>query len=368
MILTLITALAVLSLLILVHELGHFLSAKKAGMRVDEFGLGYPPRLWGKKIGETTYSLNALPFGGFVRIFGESLEEKTDGKEGAFWAKSKKARTMVIVAGVIANFLLAVLAFSIVYSIMGIPTETNRVTVVGVAPESPAEEAGLEENDLILETEGQEITGLEQFTDLAGEKKGQEMTLLIQRGDQEVEYRLTPRESPPEGEGPLGVVVSSVEMVHYPLWQMPFRGGVEGFKEAFAWTGLVIGGLKQMGTELITRGRVPKEIAGPVGILQITGRVTQGGALAILQFIGILSVNLAVLNILPFPALDGGRLMFVGYEALTRKRPKPEFERWVNTVGMIMILILAVLVTINDLDRVWQTSELAAQLRSAWPF
>ncbi|MFC1727506.1 RIP metalloprotease [Patescibacteria group bacterium] len=370
--LTIIIFVAILSILVLVHELGHFISAKKVGIKVEEFGFGYPPRIWGKKIGETIYSINLLPFGGFVRLFGEELKGadlvNQKEKDKSFWGKSKKARILVIVAGVLANFLLAVVAFSIAYTIVGIPEETDRVEIIAVMPESPAEEAGLIEGDLMVEISGAKVESIDHFTQLIEEKKGQEVDLLVEREVQKLSFLVLVREFPPEGEGSMGVIVSGVQMIHYPVWQMPFRGAVEGFKEAFAWTGLILTGLGKMITDLFTKGVVPRDVAGPIGILQITYGVAQTGGLAILQFMGILSVNLVVLNILPLPALDGGRLMFVIYEVITRRRPRPEFEHWANAAGMAMIVLLLILVTVNDLVRIWNTTSLAHQLRTFWPF
>lgn len=364
-----VVALVVLSILILIHELGHFLVAKQVGIKVEEFGLGYPPRIWGKKIKRTIYSINFLPFGGFVRLYGEELGQKVKDTKNTFWAKSKKARVAVIIAGVLANFLLAVVAFGISYSIIGIPTKTGRVQIVGIAENSPAQEIGLKENDIVFGIDERKFESLEEFTSLIDQRKGSQINLIVKRGEGEtLSLMVVPRQEPPEGEGALGVIVSDMEMVHYPFWQMPFRGAIEGFKEAFAWTLLVLDGLKRMVGNLVTHGAVPKDIAGPIGILQITGTVAGSGSLAILQFMGILSVNLAVLNILPFPALDGGRLMFVLYELITRKRPKPELERWVNSIGMLVIILLLVLVTINDLSRIWQTSDLSVRFQEFWPF
>lgn len=368
MVLTLIIFLAVLSILVFSHELGHFLVAKKMGVRVEEFGFGYPPRIWKKKIGETIYSLNLLPFGGFVKLYGEELDEKVKIKKEAFWAKSKKARTVVIISGVLANFVLAIVAFSIVYSVAGIPTKTGQVRILGIAPDSPADKMGLKENDIVLAVDEQRLNDLNHFIKLIDEKKGNQVELVVERKGEELTFLLTPREEPPEGEGPLGVVVSDMEMVHYPVWQMPFYGAVEGFKEAFAWAGLVIGGLGKMLVDLVTRGEAPKDIAGPIGILHITGAVAQSGILAVLQFLGILSVNLAVINIFPFPALDGGKLLFVCYEAVTGRRAHATFERWVHTVGMIILLFLILLVTINDISRALETAQIGAQLRTLWPF
>lgn len=372
MFLTILVFLFVLSLLVLAHELGHFLAAKKAGIKVEEFGIGYPPRVWGKKIGETVYSINLLPIGGFVRLYGEELRESERIKERAsgraFWAKSKKARTAVISAGVLANFLLAIVAFAVVYSVLGIPTKTDQVKIVGLVPDSPAVEAGLEEGDQIISFDDESVTSLDQFVGLVEEKGGQPIELVVIREKEELLFSLTPREAPPDNQGPLGVVVSSVEMKQYPFWQMPFRGMIEGFKEAFGWTGLVVGALGKMIFNLVTAGQVPQDIAGPVGILQITGGVARSGFLAVIQFVGILSVNLAVINILPFPALDGGRLMFVLYELVTRRRPKVSFEHWANAIGMALILFLVLLVTINDVGRLLETTNLLSRLRALWPF
>lgn len=179
---------------------------------------------------------------------------------------------------------------------------------------------------------------------------------------------ITPRESPPEGQGSLGVVVSSIEMKKYPFWQMPFRGAVEGIKEAMGWGTLIFSSLAKMVVDLVGRGLVPKDIAGPVGILQVTSGVARQGILTILQFIGVLSINLAILNILPFPALDGGRLLFVLYEVVTRKRPKPSIEHWINAVGMAVLLSLIILVTVNDIQRIINMTSFGVRLRSFWPF
>ena len=371
MLLTLITFLVVLTILVLVHEMGHFLAAKKAGIKVEEFGFGYPPRIWGKKIGETIYSINALPVGGFVRLYGEELRSAgkiTKEKSRAFWAKSKKARSGVILAGVLANFLLAILVFSISYSVLGIPEETDKVTVLGSLPGTPAKEAGLKEGDWVSKIDGQVVVNIDDFIREVDQKRGQDIEVLVKRGEQELAFFLPVRENPPEGEGPLGVIISNIEMVHYPFWQMPFRGGVEGVKEAFAWLRMIVKGLGMMFSNLVSQGTVPRDVAGPLGILQLTGTVAQEGVLPILQFIGILSVNLVVLNALPFPALDGGRMVFIVYETVTKKRPNPKVEGWTNAAGMAFILIFLVLVTVNDLSRIWRTTEVAARFKTLWPF
>jgi len=375
MLLTIITFFIVLSLLVFVHEFGHFLAAKKAGVKVEEFGFGYPPRLWGKKIGGTVYSLNWLFFGGFVKLYGEEMSEKKEGKN-AFWAKSKKSRALVIVAGVLANFVLAIGFFAIVYSVSGIPTKTDKVRILGIVPNSPAARSGLKERDVVLKINEQTLKDSQTFVDLIEKEKGQQVLLTIEREKdnpcqtqvfgggpgfegkpafscQEGKLLLwvIPRQNPPEQEGPLGVIISDMEMKKYSWWQMPFRGMVEGVKEALSWLVVIVKALEKMFVDLLVRGIIPKDVAGPVGIFQITGLVAQTGILNTLQFIGVLSVNLAVINLLPLPALDGGRLVFILYEAITRRRPKPSFERWVNAAGMAFLLLLIILITINDVIR-----------------
>jgi len=370
MLITIVVFLLVLSILVLVHEFGHFLMAKRAGIKVEEFGLGLPPRMLGKKIGETIYSINWILFGGFVKLLGEELEEipKVKEKEKSFWAKSKKTRTSVIVAGVLANFILAIVCFSIVYSSAGIPTKMGQVEVVGLVEDAPGAQAGIMEEDIVLNVNDVKIEDVDQFIELVNQEKGKEIAIEIEREGEKITLFAIPREEPPEGEGALGVIISDMEMKKYPLWQMPFYGTIEGFKEAFAWTGLVGRGLGRMLGNLITKGQIPREIAGPVGIFQITSVVAQGGILMILQFIGVLSVNLAVINILPFPALDGGRLIFIGYELVTRKKPKPRIEHLVNYIGMAFLLFLIILVTINDIARLIETSSIVSEIRSILAF
>lgn len=339
---------------------------------MEEFGLGYPPRMFAKKIKGTVYSINWLLFGGFVKLLGEELEEirrikKSDGGR-TFWAKSKKARTAVIIAGVLANFVLAVVCFSIVYSFVGIPTKTGRIGIIGLVENAPAAQAGFLEGDVVLSLDSVVIEGMDQFIELINQGKGSQVAVRVKRGKEELVLLVVPRKDPPEGEGALGVVISDMEMKKHPIWQMPFYGTIEGFKEAFAWIGLVINGLGKMLGSLITEGQIPKEIAGPVGILQITSGVARSGVLMILQFIGVLSVNLAVINILPFPALDGGRLIFIGYELVARKKPNPKIEHWVNLIGMVALLLLIVLITANDISRLIDTTSLVSKLRTILAF
>ncbi|OGD60802.1 hypothetical protein A3I57_03040 [Candidatus Beckwithbacteria bacterium RIFCSPLOWO2_02_FULL_47_23] len=328
---SILTFLIILSVLILVHELGHFWSAKRHGIKVEEFGFGYPPRLLGGKIGETVYSINLLPFGGFVRMLGE---DQAAGNR-SFFVQKKSVRALVLLAGVTMNFLLGVVLFGAIYTKLGIPEPVDYLTVTGVAPGSPAESAGLKAND--------KITGFadtQAFIDYVNAHRGQVISLQV--GDRPLEA--TPRlaEDTPEGQGALGVGITNVDFVFYPVWQRPVRGVIYGTKEAWAWGKEILSSLAKINTQAV---------AGPIGIYQISKSAGEQGFLAVLQFTGILSINLAILNLLPLPALDGGRLVFVIIEAVSRRRVKPRFEQAVHLVGMALLIGLMVLITVNDIRR-----------------
>lgn len=324
--------------------------AKWKGIKVEEFGLGFPPRIFAKRRGETVYSINALPIGGFVRLYGE--DESVEKERGrSFYHKGKIVRAGVTVAGVLMNFLLAVLVFSLLSWVAGVPKETGRVKVLEVSSGSPAEKAGLAQNDVILEANGQEFRQTKEFTDFINGKKGQKIELEIEKGDgTKSAVGVVPRDNPPNGEGALGVVVSSAELVKPPLWQRPFISVIEGTREAVFWVGATAAGLWGALSQAV-RGVPPEGIAGPVGIFQITGGVARSGFLAVLSFLGILSVNLAVLNIVPFPALDGGRLLFIIIEAIFGRRIVPAFERYAHMAGMVILIALILLVTFRDITR-----------------
>ena len=344
---SIITFIIILSILVLVHELGHFLVARKFGIKVEEFGFGYPPRIWGKKIGETIYSINWLPFGGFVRMLGEDshaqVENEKDVKR-AFFNQKKRVRVAVLLAGVVMNFLLGVVLFGAIYTKIGIPEKVDYLVVTGVAEGSPAKKAGLKVDDKILN-----VAGIQEFIDDVNNHRGEEYELEL---DGERKLVVVPRtkEETPEGEGSLGVAISNVDMVMYPYLQRPFRGMLTGLKEAMAWGRDIFDSLSLMIVRLF-KGDVPKDVAGVVGIYQISKDVSKEGLLAILQFMAILSINLSILNLLPIPALDGGRLLFIAIETLIRKRVKPEVEQVIHLVGIVALIGLMVLVTVGDVKR-----------------
>ena len=348
----LILTAVLISVLIMVHELGHFLAAKRAGLWVEEFGIGIPPRLFGKKIGETIYSINLLPFGGFVRLHGETSEIKITKPKRAFLNQSKKTRAIIVVAGVFMNFLLAVAAFAIVYSFSGIPKETQNVRIIQIAENSPAMSSGFQSNDIVREIEDTSITSNDEFIQSLVGSENKEITFYVEREgeDETLEIRSTPRSDPPEGEGSLGVVISTTETYFPPIGERLLKGVYYGFKEAIFWTTVVVGGFAQILMGLF-RGEAPQGIAGPVGIIALTAQAATFGTLTLINFAGILSVNLMILNILPFPALDGGRLVFILIESFIGRKVLPRVENIIHAVGMALLLLLLLAITYKDIKQ-----------------
>ena len=355
MLITILITLLTLSVLILAHELGHYFAAKKTGIKVEEFGIGYPPRIWGKKIGETIYSINWIPFGGFVRLFGqEQIDPKK--KAGAFWAKSKKIRFLVIIAGVLANFILAWLLFSLTFLSRGIPVKTEKIIIADVVPGSPAAEAGIKAEQTIITVNGSPAGSLEYFIKLIDENKGKEISLELEDNGELLTVKVMPRVQAEPDQGPLGVIISPYELKKYPFWQMPFYSLIEGAKETYYWVVVIGRELVKMFASLITAGQVPQDIAGPIGIFQVTSQVAESGILALFQFMAILSINLAIVNILPVPALDGGHLLFIIVEFFVGRRPPKKFEGWITAAGIALLIFLMLLVTYNDLRRIFAGS------------
>lgn len=346
--------------------------AKKQGIRVEEFGFGIPPRLIGKKIGETIYSINLLPFGGFVRLHGEEEVVEKD-KERAFYAKSSLRRLGVIIAGVVMNLLLGIGLFCLTYAFTGVTERGDQVKIVSVASQSPAAEAGLEKGDIVSAVEEEEVTSVDEFVSRLEQLAGQSAQLQIKRepnpcgqkvlgggaGQQNYSYcdegelwaNVVPRSDPPENEGPLGVVISDAVVRHYPVGQMIPKAIFNGVSEAYFWVREMVGVLGVIGRSLWQGQGLPSGITGPVGIYQATGQVSQHGFWALVHFTGILSINLAVFNLLPFPALDGGRAVFVVLEKAIGPDKRRRAERWANTAGMVLLIALLLLVTFRDVRR-----------------
>lgn len=344
----------ILSILILVHELGHFIAAKKNGVKVEEFGLGFPPRIFSRKIGETIYSINLLPLGGFVKVYGEEYHEKTKNKKRAFVYKKPWQKALIIVSGVIGNLLLAWVLLSYLAT-QGIQVPTNQVVIEDVQKNTPAQIAGLKKGDIIKAVKFENKVILvkkpEDLIKIANNKTGKEMLLSIKNTKGEESFvRLSARKNYPKNQGPLGVSISATELKKYPFFQAP----IIGIEYTYKYLILILAGFGELLKNLFTFQKPAFEIAGPVGIAQFTGQALKVGQGALLEFMAILSINLAVLNIFPFPALDGGRLAFVLYEWVTKKQINKNFERSANTIGMLILLSFVFIITINDIIRIFR--------------
>jgi regulator of sigma E protease len=375
MMLIILLFLVILSILVFVHELGHFIAARRAGMRVEEFGFGFPPRAIGisrdpetKKwrlvnkatdsLPDTIYSINWIPLGGFVRIKGENGDGKDDRE--SFASKSALSRIVVLSAGVAMNFVFAWLVFSAVFMI-GAPQAVDSdenvsgdtfVQVGRVVEDSPAEEMGIRIGDTILGLHVEENKWLEtkSITDVQeyiGSRKGEEVRLLIERGDEQIALMGTPRVEHPEDQGSLGVELVRTSIVSYPWYQALWKG----LETTGMLTVAILAALGGLIKSLFSSGSVSADIAGPVGIAFYTKQVADLGLVYVLQFAAILSVNLGIINILPIPALDGGRIVFVLIEMIKRSPVSQKFEQMTHTVGFALLLLLMVVVTLYDFVR-----------------
>lgn len=358
--LTVIIFILVLSLLVFVHELGHFITAKRAGARIDEFSIGFPPRLWSTHKDGTRYSIGAIPFGGYVKIFGEDEAQKDE--PGAFGTLSVGKRAWVLTAGVLMNLLLAVVLMAFV-SALGQPTTVTdanihnakdvAITVLQVGPNSPADEAGIKLGDEIVRAQVGEKS-IATRTDVAAlsaflrDHQGQETTLTLQRGEEILTITTTLRENPTHSEGALGVALAPVGIVQTPVWQAPW----EGVKNTALMGVAMVGALQQIGGN-ISEGRGLEGLAGPVGIATLTGDAARMGFIFLLQFTAFLSLNLAILNILPFPALDGGRLVFLAVEKVKGRPVTPKIEQATHAAGMALLLLFILWVTYKDILRLF---------------
>ncbi len=354
-----IVTIIVLSLLVLLHELGHFLIAKLFGIKVEEFGIGLPPKAMTiTRLGETEYTLNWLPIGGFVRLMGETedptlfqrLNPAT--RSRAFFAKPAWQRTLVLLAGVTMNILIGIVLFSVIYARLGVPQYAgSQVVVADVVRGTPADLAGLKQGDVVTGIADGAATTADQFVRYVNAHKGQLTTFYVAPlladgtvSPSSKQVQVIPRENPPAGQGALGVSVESLPIVtykHFPWYQAPFYGTVEGLKETYGWTVMFIGILSHP-KELLSN------VGGPVKVVQVGSQAVAEGWVALLRFAAIISLNLGIFNLLPIPALDGGRVVMVILEKFIGRKRVAKVEGYVNAVGMGFLILLLVAVTVKD--------------------
>lgn len=364
MLLTIIVFILILGVLVFVHEFGHFMVARLFGVHVEEFGFGLPPRVVGKKVRGTLYSLNLLPIGGFVKLAGEDAEDidrekhsvKTkQGRSRYFWAKSKKERIAILLAGVAMNFILAIGITGFLLS-RGIIEPTTRVRIEKVVSQSPAQAAGLLEGDIvksiIYTRDGKKETVLptkpEIVVTTVNDHKGELIVITVERKGAVLSFSMIPRVNPPAGQGALGVQLNNYERHVYPWHEIPWKSVEVTFTRGYQ----MLSSMGDMFIRLITGKTVKsEEVSGPVGIAKVIGDSMKYGWEAVLEIVSILSLNLALLNVLPFPALDGGRILFVVIEKFGKKT-RPAVERMIHQIGMMLLLGLLLLITVNDILRI----------------
>ena len=343
MLLTIVVFFAVLILLVLTHEFGHFGAAKLTKVKVEEFGIGFPPRIWGFKRGETIYSINWIPFGGFTRLMGEEDPSQT----GSLAGKSIPVRIFVLVAGSLLNILLPILLFTIAFMVPH-NVISEKVIIKEVAAGSPAQMAGIEPGDRVLEINNRQVKNRADLSFSIQLNLGTNIPVVIQKPDSsEKTAMVTPRWNPPEGQGSTGILMSSIDSI--PITESM------SFWEAFptsithSWEILVL--FKNEIASWFIRSTAPK-LAGPIAIAQLTGEVVKAGISPLLEFTALISINLGIFNLLPFPGLDGGRLIFVFLEWIRRgKRISPQKEGLVHMIGFVTLILLILVISYFDVSR-----------------
>ncbi|MDE3100902.1 MAG: site-2 protease family protein [Chloroflexota bacterium] len=348
---TLILFILTFTVIVAVHEFGHFLTARLLGMRVLEFAFGFPPRVASIVRGGVQYSINAIPVGGFVRILGQddfAIKQQGEGDPDSFTAKPWWAQAVVLVAGVVMNFILALVVLTAAFA-LGSAAPTGQVRVIDVKADSPAYAAGIRSGDIVQSVDGRPVKSSQDLVAYTQSHRGDTITLRILRNGRPMPpVTAVPRAEPPAGEGPLGIVLEDVTA--------PTTGGLpQAAANAWGLTSDIVMQIAQLPGQLISGqnagGAGAPQIGGPIEIYRVTAQVSQFGVAAVLRLIGVLSINLAILNIIPFPALDGGRLLFVLIGGIFRRRLSPQVEAGIHAVGMVLLLALLVAVSISDLRR-----------------
>jgi len=356
MLVTLIVFLLLLGILVFVHELGHFLAAKRAKVLVEEFAFGFRPRLLARKIGETTYALNLLPLGGYVRLHGEN-EQDTGPR--SFRSKTAGQRLLIFVAGSAMNLVLAWLVLIVLFAsgfnpltpgIASNPfvSSLEEIRISQVAPGSPAAAAGLASGEQVIALDEKRLATDQEFVSLVNAERGREVTIVVKSAAGELRtIRATPRVSPPEGEGALGVIIESTGEVRASLFAAPAA--------AFFETGRIIGlsfqGFIGFVGDLIVRGQVSEEVTGIVGAGALTGIARRLGVEYLAQLLAVISIGLAVVNLMPVLPLDGGHIAALGFEKVAGRPLSDRQLAFFTMVGLSLVIVIFLVVTYKDLIR-----------------
>lgn len=359
LLITIVAFILIFGLLIFVHELGHFVMARRSGIKVEEFAFGMPllPRIFKVKRGETEYSIYPVPFGGFVRMLGEDGGSKSP---RSFAAKPVRTRAKVLVAGVVMNLLLAFVLLTIGFLFKMQPitlcasdipksSAQNAVTFVSVTDRGPAHDAGLKAGDVVTSIDGKAVQCQRDVAKDLSSRAGQPVSLQITRDGQPRTLNVTPRPKSDAAAGTIGVAPADhYTKLDFPWYDAPYVALIE----TLSITAVTFGALGHLFVTLFTHASVPVGVTGPVGIAKITGEVVHLGLLNIIRFVAVLSLSLAVFNILPIPALDGGRLFFVIVEGLRGGKPiTPKLEGMIHAGGFVLLILFIIVITYFDVTR-----------------
>ncbi|MBI2831560.1 MAG: RIP metalloprotease RseP [Chloroflexi bacterium] len=348
MLVSIVSFLIILLVIVLAHELGHFITAKASGVKVEEFGIGFPPRIFGIKRGETMYSLNAIPLGGFTKMAGE----EDPGVARSLASKSKGIRFMVLVAGSAMNLLLPLVLFSISFMLPH-DTVTEPVVVKDVAADSPAASAGIRPGDTIISINGQTIDNVNDLHRYIQMNLGNEVSMLVKRSDSTTDkIDVLTRWKPPPGQGATGIQIDIQSAIagqkvvtrSEPFWRAIPQGAIAGIDTFVLFKNEII---------RMFIGTASVQLTGPIGIAQLTGEMAKAGISPLLEFAAFLSINLGIINLFPIPALDGGRIAFVLLEWVRRgKRIPPKVEGMMHLIGFALLIAAMLAITYRDILRI----------------
>jgi len=346
---TVVLALVIFGLLIFVHEFGHFIIAKMVGIRVEEFSIGMGPKAFSTRKGETLYSIRLLPIGGYVKMTGESGVEEEDllsaDDPKRFNNKTVGQRAAVVVAGPLMNFLLAILLFALFFSFVGIPTADPSTKIGEIVANSPAEKAGLNPGDRIVAINGHNVNEWSEMVKIIHNQPGQELDFTIERAGRTMELKITPELDPESKVGLIGITPST-------YWEKvnPIKGLGLAIRRTLEIIVFTFAAIVQMLTGKMGVG----EVAGPVGIVQLIGESARVGLIYVINLTALISINLGLLNLLPIPALDGSKLIFLGIEAVRGKPIDARKENFVHIIGFALLMTLMLFVTYRDIVRLFE--------------
>lgn len=352
MLTTIVATGIVLGILVFVHELGHFILAKKLGVKILKFSLGFGPKLIGKKIGETEYQIAVFPLGGFVKPLGEDPREeiKTEEYHRSYWAQPIWKRTLIIVAGPFFNFFLAVVLFSTI-NLFGIPYYSSKIGEV--SPGLPAEQAGLKKGDTVLSINGEEVKKWDDLSRIIRNSNGKELLLKVKRDHEVVQIQVTPKSTAQKnlfGEETRVFVIGITQPDELLVQKVgPFEAFGKGLSQT--WFGIKLTVVSII--KLVERVIPAKTIGGPILIAQMAGEQAKRGLLSLVLFTAILSINLGVINLFPIPILDGGHFLFLSLEAILRKPISIRKMEIAQQIGLIFIILLMLFAFYNDLIRLF---------------